>query len=48
MVTTVLDGEIDRLLSAALVQRIQGADAIRTKSLFSRPTLPAAPAPKRP
>jgi hypothetical protein len=29
--TTVLDDGIDRLLSAALAQRIRGADAIKTK-----------------
>jgi pimeloyl-ACP methyl ester carboxylesterase len=44
MATTVLDGEIDRFLSAALAQRIQGADAIRTKWLFlgrrHRPHMP--------
>jgi hypothetical protein len=31
MATTVLDGGINRFLSAALAQRIHGADAIRTK-----------------
>jgi hypothetical protein len=31
MATTVLEGEIDRSLSAALAQRIQGADAIKTE-----------------
>ncbi len=34
MATTVLDGEIDHFLSAALAQRIRGANAIRTKWLF--------------
>jgi hypothetical protein len=31
MATTVLDGEIDRFLSAALAQRIQGAGTIKTE-----------------
>jgi hypothetical protein len=31
MATTVLDGEVDRFLSGALAQPIQGADAIRPK-----------------
>jgi hypothetical protein len=36
---TVLDGEVDRFLSAALGQRIQGADAIKGEwlSLGRRP-----------
>ena len=31
MATTVLDGKMDRFLWAALAQRIQGADAIKTE-----------------
>ena len=31
LATTVLDGKMDRFLWAALAQRIQGADAIKTE-----------------
>jgi hypothetical protein len=44
MATTVFDGEIDCLLSAALAPRIQGIDAIKTEQLilgrFHRPPTP--------
>ncbi|MGC2200738.1 MAG: hypothetical protein WA633_11415 [Stellaceae bacterium] len=35
MPATVLDGRIERSLSAVLAQRIQSADAIRMNSYFS-------------
>jgi len=39
----VLDGEIDRFLSAALAQRIHGADAIKTAAIFGRRHRPHMP-----
>ena len=40
MATTVLDGKMDRFLWAALAQRIQGADAIKTVISLATPPAP--------